>query len=230
MSEKPYPDICHHFDEAEATFDAIAFKMELLKKDVEGRIVNKSIKGQEVQVDRRYYTYTGNRYRFMAYAFSKHPEDPTSPLFLRGQLIRLDFLEIENAVKAKAETRLFENESIFGLGYKTPIDLDTHYYWGQMGCLGELPSRLKTEQFVGDVQGSMRRMETFDKNARISGEVKIWNPKSGQGTLDTPLKKKVYINRDMIPEEIKRPKKGLKLRLRISNERPQASAKDVLPG
>jgi cold shock CspA family protein len=230
MTEAPYPEICTTVDEAEAVFDAVAFKMELLKKDVEGRIVNKMIKDREVQIDRRYFIYTGNKYRLITYAFSKHPEEKGSQLFLRAQLLRLDFLQLEDAVKDKPRTRLFEHEVIFGLGYKTPIDVDTHYYWGQMGCLGELPSRLKTSQFIGDIEGSQKRMETFDKNARVSAQVVTWNPKSEQGTIDTDLKKKIYINREMIPDEIKRPKKGLKLRVRISHDLDKAQARDVVPG
>lgn len=226
----PFPEICSNFEEVENAFDAMAFKLELLKKDVEGRIVNKMIRDREVQIDRRYFIYTGNRFQLMAYAFSKSPEKANSPLFMRARLMRLDFLDIESAVEAKERTRLFENEVVFGLGYKTPIDMDTHYYWGQMGCLGELPSRSKTSQLQGDIAGTKKRMEQFDKNARIPGEVVIWNPKTEQGVLDTPLKKKVYICRDHIPTEIKRPKKGLKLRLRLSHDLPQARAMDVLPG
>ena len=230
MTEAPYPEICTTVDEAEAVFDAIAFKMELLKKEVEGRIVNKMIRDREVQIDRRYFIYTGNKYRLITYAFSKHPEEKGSQLFLRAQLLRLDFLKLEEAVKDKPRTRLFEHEVVFGLGYKTPVDLDTHYYWGQMGCLGELPSRLKTSQFIGDIEGSQKRMETFDKNARVSAEMITWNPKSEQGSINTDLKKKIYITRDMIPEEIKRPKRGLKLRVRISHDLEQAQARDVVPG
>ena len=230
MTTNPYPDICTNSSEAEAFFDAIAFKHELLKKEIQGRIIQKVIRDREIPIDRRYFIYTGNRFRLMAYAFSKDPLKHDTPLFLRGQVLRVDFVELENQATGKERTRNFTSEPIFGLGYKTPIDMDTHYYWGQMGSFGEYRSRTKTSEFLGDFEGSMRRMLLFDKKGRVPGTLITWNEKAEMGTVETEIKKRVHILRSDIPEEIKKVKKGLKLRLRVSYDLDQARALDVLPG
>jgi hypothetical protein len=226
----PYPEICTKAEEAELFFDTLAFRHELLKKEIQGRVVLKSIRDREVPIDRRYFTYTGNKFRLMAYAFSKDPLKPDEPLFLRGQVLRMDFIQHEERHTEKSRTRNFTSEPIFGLGYKTPIDMDTFFYWGQMGSFGEYRSRVKTNQFVGDFEGSMKRMLTFDKKALIQGSLVTWNPKSEMGIIDTELRKKIFVKRSDIPEEIKKIKKGLKLRLRISYDLDQPKALDVLPG
>ena len=226
----PIPDVCYQSSEAEAFFDAIAFKHELLKKEVQGRIVQKAIRDREIPIDRRYFIYTGNRFRLMVYAFSKDPLKNDVPLFFRGQVLRLDFVDLEEKASGKARTRNFTSEPIFGLGYKTPIDMDTHYYWGQMGGFGEYRSRSKPSEFLGDFEGSVRRMLLFDKKALIPGSLVTWNEKAEMGSVQTDIKNKVLIKRSDIPEEIKKIKKGLKLRLRVSYDLDQSLALDVLPG
>jgi hypothetical protein len=223
-------DVCTTMEEAEAFFDRIAFKRELLNKEVQGRVVQKVIKDRDVSIDRRTFSYTGNKFTFMAYAFRKDPLLKDSNLYFRGKVMRLDFLPIEEKIKAKPRLRDFSSEVMFGLGYKTAIDEDPHFYWGQMGCMGEFPSRTRMSQFEGDVEGTMRRMNMFDKNALIAGEIVTWNPLSGMGTLDTPVQKKVFVKLSDLPKGIKKPRKGIKLRLRLLSGENQSRCYDALPG
>ena len=222
--------ICTSIEEAEAFFEHLAFKHELLKKEVFGRVVNKVIRDRDVRIDRRYFSFTGNKYLFLAYAFSKDPLDVSAPMQLRGKLMRLDFIAAESKRKEKPKSRYFQGEVMYGLGYKTPIDEDSHFYWGQMGCMGEFPSRVQKSQFEGDLDGSLKRMSLFDKNALIAGQIVTWNPKSGQGTIDTAIRKKVFIKTSDLPKEIKKPRKGIKLRLRLLNDGGQLRCSNALPG
>ena len=227
MNEKT---ICTNTEEAEAFFDRLAFQRDLLKKEVFGRIVNKVIRDRDVRIDSRYFSFTGNKFVFLAYAFSKDPLDSSAPMQLRGKLMRLDFLDAESKRKEKLRSRNFQGEVMYGLGYKTPIDEDPHFYWGQMGCMGEFPSRVQKSQFEGDLDGTLKRMKLFDKNALIAGQIVTWNPKSGQGTIDTPIRKKVFVKTSDLPKEIKKPRKGIKLRLRLLNDGEQMRCCNALPG
>lgn len=209
------PELLHHLDEVEPFFDHVAETLSLGDKEVMGRIVNKEIEGQTIPVERRFFIFRSSSHRCDLYAFSKKPTDPTSSLFLRGRIIRLDMLELEESFKGQPTTRNFEGEPIFGLGYKTPVDMETFYEWGAIGCCGDLPSRQKTKPFISDLEGSLKRMDLFDKKTCVGGTMVRWSQEKKRGILETPLRKKVHVLAKDLPKDVRKPKPGAKFRCRI---------------
>lgn len=214
--EQPQNDHCYTPSELEAFLDELTKELNFNKKTVHGRLVNKTVNDEDMEIDRRYFEFESDKYIFYTYGFTKNPDLKDLPLCLRGKLLRKDFIEHEECFSSrKPEIRKFENEPFFGLGYQTPVDFEHYYEWGQVGCFGDLPSRLKKSQFKGDLVASLKRMDTFDKNAKIKGELVRWNPKSKFGIIQTDLVKKVVIDRRGIPDMVKNPQVGLKVNIRV---------------
>lgn len=222
MAEAPFTRVT----DAEDHFDGFAESHGFHEKQVFGGPITKTIDGQEVELDRRLFAYNGPTHRFWAYAYSRNPTRSDTPLQLRARLLRHDMFEIEEAMQQAPRLRASELESAFGLGFKTPADVENHYLWGEIGCCGPISSRAMPEQWTRDLQGSLRRMENFDSKTYVHGEIGTFNPDSGRGTLDGPILKKLFFLAQDLPEALKRPKKGTKLRFRILNgiEQPKATS------
>jgi hypothetical protein len=230
MNDPKINEFCYNPNQAEAFFDQLAEELGFSNKQVHGRLVNKQFDGKTIEVDRRYFEYENDRYQLYVYSFTKNIELEDLPYSLRAKLLRKDFVEIEAANQKNTEIRKFYSEPFFGLGYQTPIDQELVFDWGQVGCLAEMPSRTKKSQFKGDLVTSMKHMDSFDKNARIKGELVKWFPKTDSGFLKTDLVKKVFIDRRKIPYEVKNPQPGLKLNLRITRHDGKKVAHDVQMG
>lgn len=230
MNDPKINEFCYKPEQAEAFFDECADDLGLGNKKIHGRLVNKQFDGKTIAIDRRYFEYDNDRYRLYVYAFSKNIELDDLPYSMRAQILRKDFIQLEEKNQRKAEIRKFHNEPFFGLGYQTPIDQELIFDWGQVGCLAEIPSRTKKSQFKGDLVTSIKHMDQFDKNARIQGELIKWFPKTNSGILKTDLVKKISIDRNNIPVQVKNPQPGLKLNLRVLRKEGKKYAHDVQMG
>jgi len=226
----PTPEFLHHIDQVEAFFDQVASRLSLGDKKVMGRIFNKEIEGKTVPVDRRLFVFQSPTHRADLYAFSKAPLDPKAHLHLRGRVLRLDMLALEEAYTGQPRTRNFEGEPIFGLGYKTPVDMESFYEWGGIGCCGDLPSRQKTTPFINDLEGSIKRMEFFDKKTFIGATLVRWSQKNKRGIVETPLRKKVLLVGNDLPSTVTNPSPGAKFRCRILRETEGFRAVDLRMG
>jgi|SaaInlStandDraft_1057018.scaffolds.fasta_scaffold11466_2 hypothetical protein len=224
------PESLHHLDQVEPFFDLIASELSMGNKEVMGRIVNKDIEGESLPIDRRLFIFRNDTHHADIYAFSKKPSDPKAPFHFRGRILRLDMLDLEEAHKGQPKTRNFQNEPIFGLGYKTPVDMETFFEWGGIGCCGDLPSRQKTAPFLNDLQGSIKRMDLFDKKAFIGSTLLRWSQDKQRGVVETPLRKKVNIVGKDLPKTVKHPKPGAKFRCRILREGEEFRAVDLQMG
>jgi len=224
------PESIHQIDQIEPFFDTVAEQLNLGEKEVMGRVVHKEIDGVNLPVDRRLFVFRSPTHRADLYAFSKKPGDSTAPFHFRGRILRLDMLSLEESFNGQPITRNFKNEPIFGLGYKTPVDMESFYEWGGIGCCGDLPSRQKTSPFTKDLEGSIKRMELFDKKACIGATLLRWSQEKKRGIVETPLRKKVHIHGKDLPDTVKHHNPGAKFRCRILRDGEEFRAVDLQMG
>ncbi len=230
MDKEKLEEYIYKHDRAEAFLDTCAESNGLSQKKTSGKMSKIEKSGNVYEINKRFFSWESERHYFHAYYFSEKPESLTHPFSFAGSLIRKDFQFLENKVEENRKSKVSWKDCELSLGFPTPVDKLFHYNWSQMGCLSEggMHSRKKPELFIKDIEGSIQRMDQFDKSARIKAKLIKWNDSRGFGLLSSELFKKVLININDLPKTDEAIEAGMEFEIRVLNTGQRPKACDVI--
>ena len=230
MKTENLEEYIYNHDKAEAFLDLCAESNGFTQKKTSGKMSEIEKSGSVYQISKRFFSWESERHFFHAYYFSEKPESPTHPFGFAGSLIRKDFQFLENKYEENKDSKISWKGHELSLGFPTPVDKLFHYNWSQMGCLGEggMHSRKKLDLFAKDIEGSILRMDQFDKSARIKAKLVKWNDNRGFGLLSSELFKKVLINIKDLPKIDEPIEINMEFDIRILNTGQRPKACDVI--
>lgn len=219
----------NNHDKAEAFIDNLAKLHNLNHQKTSGKLAPLN-ENSEILINKRFFIYSNQTYNFYAYYYSEFPENKEHPFSFKGRLLKKKFEKIEEDFLEKSHKKLSWKNVQLNLGFPTPVDQQLQYQWGLIGCFQEHgpQSRKFCDQFQKDFEGSLKRLEKFDKNGRIPATLIKWNANRGFGILESELFKKVMVNIKDLNSNESDIKEGLSCSIRVLNSTQKPKAFDIL--